>query len=167
MKNPSTLRLSLDLFSIVYENFRNIKEPDDFNRLIPYRTIEVKDEIIGNTKEVPEDFYEIRYYLMPKIKVLATIDTGYHKDSGLVNFNTLIEISSFFSKFEFNSIYRKHIMKYVREKTNCEQWLNINKENYYMIDQNSSLFLNTRLAGKWIGLSIIELQYSGYELFTK
>ena len=94
MDKWSTINISMNIFSTVFELFREIEHPDIFKATIPYDIIKIEADVLHSDllENLPEEFFENRYYLLQNNKLRATIDTGFHKSEGLVNFNILVSI---------------------------------------------------------------------------
>lgn len=163
MDKWSTINIAMNLFSTVFELYRNIENSDVFKAAIPYDLTKVEDSVLqlDNLENLPDDFYENKYYVMNGRKIMATIDTGFHKNEGLVNFNTLVPTSKLFKRNHLRHLINNIVFPYVYKMTNNTNWRVLRKDDYDLILDDFQFYISARIVDSCIGLSIVELKYSG------
>jgi len=90
MAKPSTVDIVGDLLTHVAPRFRAIKDVKDFQKIAPYRTDIVRDEVSNMSMGLSDEFTERRLYLMDRSVQLATIDLAFHSELGLVNYSYFV-----------------------------------------------------------------------------
>lgn len=163
MDKWSTTNISMNIFSTVFELYREIKNPDVFKATIPFDLIKVEDSASNssNLDELPDGFYENRYYIMNGSSLKATIDTGFHNKDGLVNFNILVPSNKFFKKSHLRHLIKDIVFQYISRMTNVSQWRVLEQDDYDLIVEDLQFYLSVRIVDNCIGLSIVDLKYSG------
>jgi len=164
MNQWSTLAISMGLFTIALEAFRELRTPEILKESIPYRLTRVDDEVsglqIGGT--LPEEFYEERYYIMRGPVVVAVLDTAFHQDEGLVNFSFVLQPRELFKKRTAYGVFRNHVIPYVQERVGRDDWNEIIPGQHVLIDEQRSLGLSAKFyftkPMRSFGLAVTELR---------
>ena len=119
MDKWTTANVSMNVFSTVFELYREIKNPEIFKASLPYDLTEVSDDLLNNKMgKLSEDFYEKSYDLKNGSLLKATIDVAFHKNEGLVNFNMLTSTNKLFKKRHLRHITNEILFPYVDNITN-------------------------------------------------
>ena len=163
----STLSLSMGLFKKAFESFREWRTPELMKNSIPYPLTKAYDMVsemqIGGP--LPKEFKEERYFIMKGPIKVATLDTAFHQDEGLVNFSFLIKLRELFKKKAAIKIFHDYVIPYVREHVGKEDWREFLPGQYFIIDRKRSLVITAKFyfnnPQKCFGLALMELKYSG------
>ncbi len=169
MNEWSTLSLSMGLFSIALERFRNLRTPDLLKQAMPYTLTRVNDVVsqLDLGGPLPDGFYEERYYVMQGPMMMLTLDAAFHKKEGLVNFSFVLRPREFFKHRTAMKVFRDHVVPYVRDRTAQDEWVEVMPGQHFLVDRGLSLCLAAKFyfspPMKSFGLAITELKYSGLE----
>lgn len=169
MNQWSTLALSMGLFSSALEAFRELRTPELLKNAMPYPLMRVEDMVselqIGGP--LPEGFYQERYYIMNGPVMATALDTAFHQDEGLVNFSFVLQPRELLKKRTATSVFRDHVIPYVREYVGADDWEELMRGQHFLIDRQRSLLLAAKFyftgSMRSFGLAVTELKYSGLE----
>lgn len=143
MSKVGTSQIVLESINKVTPHYRNIRNVSDFQKIFPFRTIGVKDEVSSTCSSLPEGYIEDRLYLMDRSLQLATIDLAYHAEYGLVNFSLFVIPREWFKRRTINNCVRD-IFLFLRSNYPDTEMLPVTSNNFLFPDPSSGLTFQVR-----------------------
>ena len=168
MRQLSTHEFTKRLFLPVFRSFREIRRPEDLQRILPFKLVPAVDisAKLGLVDELPDDFMETSFHIKDGDNVIATIDTAFKLNKGIVNYSFLIQPRELFKQRAAKKVYSKLIIPYLRQETGCSNWREQLSRIYYLIIEERDLVVQAKFYPenhRTYGLAIMELRYSGLQ----